>query len=225
MFEVDDPGFCKLSVFKKGDNYGSQNCFAVASSQFGKVNIYDSASGQLVTTLQVTKPSSKGTCMCIHCNVGCLVTGFEEGSIVLFDYRKQLEAVAELKAHDEPVMCVHCIDNGLGVTGSADDVLSVFMITEMLTVTHKYNITLNSKGVSSVAIRNDGRIITAGGWDGRLHLYGSKKGKALTSLNYHTKNIQALDFSLSSNVDINNIIACGSRDGRISLWNLYQHVT
>ena len=42
--------------------------------------------------------------MCIHCNVGCLVTGFEEGSIVLFDYRKQLEAVAELKAHDEPGM-------------------------------------------------------------------------------------------------------------------------
>ena len=29
-------------------------------------------------------------------------------------------------------MCVHCLDNGLGVTGSADDVLSVFMITEMV---------------------------------------------------------------------------------------------
>ena len=58
----------------------------------------------------------------------------------------------------------------------------------------------------------------------RLHLYGSKKGKALTSLYYHTKNIAALDFSCSSNDETNNIIACGSRDGRISLWNLYQHV-
>ena len=29
-------------------------------------------------------------------------------------------------------MCVHCLDNGLGVTGSADDILSVFMITEMV---------------------------------------------------------------------------------------------
>ena len=58
----------------------------------------------------------------------------------------------------------------------------------------------------------------------RLHLYGSKKGKALASLYYHTKNIAALDFSCSSNDETNNIIACGSRDGRISLWNLYQHV-
>ena len=40
--------------------------------------------------------------MCVKCNVGYLVAGFEEGSIVLFDHRKQSEAVAELKAHDEP---------------------------------------------------------------------------------------------------------------------------
>ena len=87
-----------------------------------------------------------GTCMCVKCNVNYLVAGFEEGSIAIFDYRKQLEAVTELKTHDEPgedgrtkdvnhnvlltVMCVHCLDNGLGVTGSADDILSVFMITE-----------------------------------------------------------------------------------------------
>lgn len=90
-----------------------------------------------------------GTCMCVKCNVNYLVAGFEQGSIALFDFRKQLEAVSELKAHDDPggnsytkkdvnfnvlyiVMCVHCLDNGLGVTGSADDVLSVFMITEMV---------------------------------------------------------------------------------------------
>ena len=37
------------------------------------------------------------------------------------------------------MMCVHCIDNGLGVTGSADDVLSVFMITEMVSIaSHSY---------------------------------------------------------------------------------------
>lgn len=58
----------------------------------------------------------------------------------------------------------------------------------------------------------------------RLHLYGSKKGKVLASLYYHTKGITALDFSSSSNADMDNIIACGSRDGRISLWNLYQHI-
>ena len=90
--------------------------------------------------------------MCVKCNVNYLVAGFEEGSIALFDYRKQLEAVTELKAHDEPggdnytkkedlncnvlhiVMCVDCLDNGLGVTGSADDLLSVFMITEMVSI-------------------------------------------------------------------------------------------
>lgn len=92
-----------------------------------------------------------GTCMCIKCNVNYLVAGFEEGSVALFDHRKQLDALTELKAHDEPgvnwteflyvlvvmcciVMCVHCNDNGLGVTGSADDVLSVFTINEMVSI-------------------------------------------------------------------------------------------
>lgn len=32
------------------------------------------------------------------------------------------------------VMCLHCIDDGLGVAGSADDVLSVFVINEMVSV-------------------------------------------------------------------------------------------
>ena len=31
-------------------------------------------------------------------------------------------------------MCLHCIDNGLGVTGSADDVVSVLMINETVSV-------------------------------------------------------------------------------------------
>ena len=40
--------------------------------------------------------------MCVKCNVHYLVAGFEDGSIVLFDYRKQAGAVTDLKAHDEP---------------------------------------------------------------------------------------------------------------------------
>ena len=40
--------------------------------------------------------------MCVKCNVDYLVAGFEEGSVVLFDYRKHSEAVTELKVHDEP---------------------------------------------------------------------------------------------------------------------------
>ena len=43
-----------------------------------------------------------GTCMCVKCNVNYLVAGFEDGSIALFDYKKQLEAITELKVHSEP---------------------------------------------------------------------------------------------------------------------------
>ena len=32
------------------------------------------------------------------------------------------------------VMCLHCTHDGLGVTGSADDIISVFMIDEMVSV-------------------------------------------------------------------------------------------
>lgn len=43
-----------------------------------------------------------GTCMCVKCNDNYLVAGFEEGSVVLFDYRRQEGAVMEFKAHNEP---------------------------------------------------------------------------------------------------------------------------
>ncbi|XP_065887298.1 uncharacterized protein [Dysidea avara] len=226
LFNVDDPRFCKLSVLRQdtgSHDTGSHDRLAVASSEFGQVNIYETSIGKLVTTLKVTKPSTKGTCMCVHYYNNHILAGFEDGSVVLFDCRN-CKPVSELKVHSEPVMCLHCIDNGLGVTGSADDVVSVLMINETLTLTHKYNISLHNKGTSSVAIRHDRRIITTGGWDGRLNLFGCKKGKPLATLNYHTENITSLDYSSSSNSELNKIIACGSRDGRISLWNLYQHV-
>ena len=40
--------------------------------------------------------------MCVKCNDNYLVAGFEEGSVVLFDYRRQEGAVMEFKAHNEP---------------------------------------------------------------------------------------------------------------------------
>ena len=41
-----------------------------------------------IATKRISCILTIGTCMCVQCNVGYLIAGFEEGSIVLFGHRK-----------------------------------------------------------------------------------------------------------------------------------------
>ena len=54
-------------------------------------------------------------------------------------------------------------------------------------------------------------------------MFGLKKGKPLAILNYHTENVYSITFadSATSSPDDSNLFACGSKDGRISLWMLF----
>ena len=55
----------------------------------------------------------------------------------------------------------------------------------------------------------------------RIRIFGCKKGKPLAALNFHTDVVQCLDFAPNDAENYANLLMCGSKDERISLWKLY----
>jgi WD40 repeat protein len=74
------------------------------------------------------------------------------------------------------------------------------------------------KGVGDIAYSNDGRVVSVGCWDGRVRVYHCRTGKRLAVLKQHRESVASLVYGARGTM------ACGSRDGTISLWNLYSEV-
>lgn len=80
-----------------------------------------------------------------------------------------------------------------------------------ITKTHK----LNNGGISEIKIRNDEKIYATAGWDKRIRIFNFKKQTPLAILKYHTESVYSIDFNS------NNILASGSKDCKIALWDIY----
>jgi ASTRA-associated protein 1 len=91
-----------------------------------------------------------------------------------------------------------------------------------------------SVGNGAIDIRYDGKVCAVGGWDGKIRLYSTKKGKSLGTLRYHRTSCQTVAFAhhypesiLSKDdsdhdrkLEIRHWLIAGGKDGRISIWNL-----
>ena len=144
-----------------------------------------------------------------------------------------------------------------GVCGSPSKSLEVFTLSEekasielfkVVSKLHslqsvlekRYSVELRNAGVADVSVRQDGKIMSSGGWDGRyacskcirhtcsslgLHsvrVFGWKKGKPLAILNYHSAAVHCISFTgYQTQLEDTNLMICGSKDERISLWKLY----
>lgn len=108
---------------------------------------------------------------------------------------------------------------------------------------NKYSVDIKNAGVADIAIRNDCKIFASGGWDGRythlvttfghlstllwcnycrIRVFGFKKGKPLAILNYHSATVNCLTFAgVCGPPEDKNMLVCGSKDKRISLWKIY----
>ena len=76
---------------------------------------------------------------------------------------------------------------------------------------------VTNKGMGSVVIRQDSKLLITGGWDGRLRLFSwlkPDKLKPLAVLQYHKDSVESI-------VSQDNMIVAGSKDGKISVWRIY----
>ena len=96
-----------------------------------------------------------------------------------------------------------------------------------------------TRGVACVAVRDDGAVLAAGGWDGRTRVYeirgdrgtsgGEKKPKRkpkrLASLGFHDDVVSCAAFRTAGGGKGARVfagwLATGSRDGAVALWPIF----
>lgn len=147
-----------------------------------------------------------------------VLTGYEDGSIALWNTRNSSTYLAAQRLHLEPVMCLAAAPNcSSGFTGSADDKLATFEVDitkGQLRVGPHLN--LPQEGLADVAIRPDGRIAATAGWDAKVRVWHCKKRQPLAILKWHSQQVACVGFSRDS-----VLLAAGGRDNFISMWSLY----
>ncbi|GFN74967.1 guanine nucleotide-binding protein subunit beta-like protein 1 [Plakobranchus ocellatus] len=147
-----------------------------------------------------------------------LLVAYESGSLTLWDIQDSTP-LSTVQAHSDTVMCLDiCQTKEPGVfkamSGSVDTDLKSWLISgDILTQEHEVSIT--NPGLGSLAARKDGRIFASGGWDGLCRIFTVAKLRPLAVLSNHKESIQCVTFSAD------NRIATGSKDGYITLWDVY----
>lgn len=171
------------------------------------------------------KPASasnkQGMCMAVKpvshlTDVNQMLIGYESGNVLLWDLRTQ-KTLDAFKAHEESLMCLdYCDSKSLGISGSTDTLLSTWKVSSDAKIQHNKDIEITNPGVNCIHVRNDGKLLATGGWDSRIRIFGVKKLNPLAVMTSHTDSVQCLTFSQD------NLLACGSKDKRISLWDIYR---
>jgi len=141
-------------------------------------------------------------------------------------------------------------ENSLAVTVSADNVIALYPLTESDEGGTDFRVRIHTTkhpGNGAVAIRDDGRVCAVAGWDGRIRLYSTKSFKQLGVLAYHRDGCFAVAFARSvplstfgaaaaaaaacgdeddddradgERADRRNWLVAGSKDSRVSVWNV-----
>lgn len=203
-------GFCSLIHLKIAD----RQLLIVPFDDKSSIKIIDSIDKTELFDLR----SQKKTGMCMSMagfstedNLKLLV-GYENGCL---SFWKRYKEVFHQTLFSEPIMCIaYAKTLNKGVAGSAENVLKLWTL-EMDSLKLLKTIEVIGSGFNCIKFRSDDRIFITGGWDGKGRIFGSKSGKQLAVLTHHTESIQSIIISQ------NNVIYLGSKDGNISIWNVY----
>ncbi|XP_052807259.1 guanine nucleotide-binding protein subunit beta-like protein 1 [Mya arenaria] len=203
-------GFCNSALV-------DQHTLAVPANGMSTVDIFDIRNHTNVSTLLPDQKSPKlGMCMkmCIA-NDRSLLVGYEDGSVALWDIGEH-KMVSRLQLHADAVMCLdYCSKLTKGFSGSvSEDIFSCVLNNN--TIVKKTEVKVTNAGFSDCKVRRDGKIVAFAGWDSNVRIFGAKHLKPLAVLNYHKEGVQCVTFSEDY------LMACGSKDQLISLWDLYR---
>lgn len=197
-----------VNHFCKGDIFGNKIAMATGENK-----------AAIITDLKVdilendgSKSGNLGS-LKISENIICL--GFESGELKVFSL-DSLHMISVINLTFS-ILSID-IDADKIVIGNCDDHITVLACLEdQIEVIKKR--AFPAKGISSLKIRKDRKILAAGCWDGTVRIFSWMKPqnlKPLGALKFHEKAIEAVTCSNS------NLIAAGSTDGFITIWKIYQ---
>lgn len=110
-----------------------------------------------------------------------------------------------------------------GLYGGPSDKLGVFGYQRnTMEIVKKSDILLKNPGVNTVKIREDRKVFSVGGWDGRIRIYSWSSLRPLAVLSEHKAAVADIAHSMGR-VSLWNspIMGVAGQDGHISLWDLY----
>ncbi|KAK5939002.1 Astra associated protein 1 Asa1 [Knufia obscura] len=160
------------------------------------------------------------------------------------------EKVMAAKPHTQPVLSLGVLPSGESfITSSADATVAKFGIPSMkMEDQAQAEKTSNTKhaGQQDLKIRSDGRVFATAGWDKNVRVYSTKTLKELAVLQWHQEGCYAFAFAevlpeaaaneralvagnamdkmkLERDAKVHNThwLVAGSKDGKISLWDVY----
>ena len=145
------------------------------------------------------------------------LVGYESGDIGVWVVGRNGRLLNAVHAHNDPVMCLDIDTKSCqSISGSADDILQVLRLDDDLQLHYHFSRDSVTSGFACTCVRGDGSIVVCGGWDGKLRLFGWRKMKPLAILKFHAETVNAVSFSRD------NLFAAGSKDGRITIWDVYK---
>ena len=147
-----------------------------------------------------------------------MIAGYESGHACVYNITcSEWSTIYTFKAHSQPVLSLILHPSQQSFYTTSADANLVQHPTALATQPIK-SINTKHSGQTSVAVRNDGRIIVSAGWDGSGRVYSSTTLKQVAVLKWHTGGLQVAGFSASKG---KTWIVLGGKDGKISLWDVF----
>lgn len=179
-----------------------------------------------------------------------VAAGYESGHVALWRYNistNKWETSYLHKSHSQPVLSLDVAPSiGCFFSSSADATVARHPLVESGETEAKILQTKHA-GQQSLSVRGDGKVFATAGWDGRVRVYAAKGLKELAVLKWHKEGCYAtafaeiLDAQSGALNDDGKVarreltvaqqrafksqsthwLAAGSKDGKVSLWDIY----
>jgi WD40 repeat protein len=179
-----------------------------------------------------------------------VAAGYESGHVALWHHNpttRKWQTTYLRKPHSQPVLSLDIAPSiGCFFSSSADAIVARHPLVETGETETKVVQTRHA-GQQSLSVRADGKIFATAGWDGRVRVYATKGLKELAVLKWHKEGCYAtafaaiLDDTLKASEDDGTVVrqgltvtqqraiksqsthwlAAGSKDGKVSLWDIY----
>jgi WD40 repeat protein len=150
-------------------------------------------------------------------------TGNSSGTISIWNLPGG-ELKSTLRGHGEAVNAVAMSADGKVLASGSDD--QTVKIWNLETNAVARTLTGHSGAVSSVAFSPDNQFVVSGSWDKTIKIWNAKTGELLLTLTGHSALVNAVAIAPTPPIPplgkggLGGILASGSKDGSIKLWNL-----
>lgn len=180
-----------------------------------------------------------------------VLVGYESGHACVWQRNKSSdywERTYTYKAHSQPILSLDVAPTLNSFwTSSADAILARHPLVEGTSETKM--VQTRHAGQQAVTVRSDEKIFATAGWDGRVRVYSAKAMKELAVLKWHKEGCYALAFAdlmvgstshqdseaegavvrreltvseqRTQKAKSTHWLAAGSKDGKISMWDIY----